>query len=530
MADDPTKLAALAPGEATSEGTEQPTGGPGGGPEDGLGIISREMNKINVAAEPQTAQPATAPATPNLPAPIIPPPPAPIPGAYNPDQEQAAMRSTLTIADPERRMRVQQFLKREYANDAMMDGITQKAREDAIKKAFSEYTTAVKQIQDDPKASWQQKQMVAKELMQVMWKDPRTDYGDTRELLEKHMLGLSGMQNLRELGPHFGDALTAITDGRITDPRQIAKMVGNGSVTYNGAKELYDTLGRMNKPDDRIVAEYQALAVKRVTETIYKDLNETDPITGQAKPSGKQIHMANDIQYAILDRIRAAGKDNDAIAKITSPEAIDALIEEKYPRYERHLDHISLGAPVNVGGITVPPIISTDPKSQLAYRDTVAAPPFATNPTSGKQEQLNAAGWQMAVNGLLQKPTPENIAAFTNKYHMDAKYLLSVIKTAPVPAGYVPPPVVAPAPAPAGFFSSLFRLGVPSPTEAPPAAAPPAEERGGFLGARPPHEYLQGVGKGLVNKALENVPTIKRPDEYLRQLFTGGGTAEEAKK
>jgi type IV secretory pathway VirB10-like protein len=148
--------------------------------------------------QPEQATPEVP--APTKPAPAVPPPPDPVPGVYNPEQQQNALRAADSIADPEMRMKVKSNLKREYANDAMMDGITAKAREEGTKKAVSSYSTAIQQLRDDPKMPLAQKQALVKMLTKTMWQDPRTDYGETRGHLEKFMQQIAFGEDQDDLG------------------------------------------------------------------------------------------------------------------------------------------------------------------------------------------------------------------------------------------------------------------------------------------------------------------------------------------
>jgi hypothetical protein len=274
-----------------------------------------------------------------------------------------------------------------------------------------------------------------------MWKDPRTDYGDTREQLEKHMLAIAGMPNTRELGPDFSEGMNAVVDGRITDPRQIAIMVARGTVTASGGRELYDTLGRIRKPDDRLNAEYQARAFNQVKDTVLKDMNETDPATQMGRPSGKQLRKLNDIQTAILDSVKDAKGDTAEVAKRLRPEAIDELTERIYPQHERRRDYLSRYSPVNVNGITIPGNVSHDTKSQAAYLDIVAAPPIAMD-KEGKPKPIDRVNWQKAVNLLLSYQSPEAKEHFKQLFpNQDPDYIIRSINPIAPPPGYAPPPL-----------------------------------------------------------------------------------------
>jgi hypothetical protein len=264
-------------------------------------------------------------------------------------------------------------------------------------------------------------------------------------------------------------------------------------------------------------------------------MNETDPATQMGRPSGKQLRKMNDIQTAILDSVKDAKGDTTEVAKRLRPEAIDELTERIYPQHERHRDFVSRFAPINVNGITVPGNVSHDAKSQAAYLDIVVAPPMAID-KEGKPKPMEQANWQKAVNLLLSYQSPEAKEHFKQLFpNQDPDYIIRSINPIAPPPGYAPPPLPTATREASSFLGSLFRLGVPTPAEAPPAAAATPQEGPAsttFLGARPPHEYVQGLGKQILNKAIENAPAvnIKRPDQYISDFFKARKSAEEAKK
>ena len=237
-------------------------------------------------------------------------------------------------------------------------------------------------------------------------------------------------------------------------------MEAQQKITPVAGDELIKKLGQMDKPDQRVLAEQQSLAFKRINETVLKDV-EVDPVTGQQKVNGKQLRMVNDIQYAILDQVRAAGQDLDKVGKITSAENVDKVIEAKYPWYERHLDRVSFGVPVNVGGIVVPPFVDQNPQTVTAYRDITAAPPFAIG-KDGKQKPVPQPGWQQAVNMLLRNQSPENKAGFARMFPgQDPDRIIAAVKTVPMPAG-APVPTIRPQEEQAGIWSTIRKNLFPS--------------------------------------------------------------------
>ena len=443
MADSPFDTAENPPQAETSLAAPAPNAQPAAPPPPNHEIEDSINGFFGQGAQPTPTLQPPAPA-----GPTIPPVPDPTPGAYSPEQEQASLRAAQALTNPDERLKLQSVIKREYANLAMMDGITQRAREENLKKAVSQYTTAVRQIQDDPNASWQQKQAVAKRLLEVMWKDPRTDYGETREQLEAHMLGLAGIQSTRGLGPFYTEAFNAVANKDITDPRQILQMEAQGKLTSAGGQHLIQALSQMGKPDHEAIMHRQNLAQQEIKNIVLKDTDEN--VIGM-KPSEKQYKRLTDVLFAFNDMILAAGSDQDKIAKIASPDSVRELVERTYPWYERNVDYMSRGAPINLNGVNIPATVPPDPKVQTAYRDIVALPPTMTD-KDGKAKAVPMANWQQAIEILRQTG---NVAAFEK--HFPGQNGARILKAVPYVAaarGAAPPPVVEPAEGP-GFFGSL---------------------------------------------------------------------------
>ena len=166
----------------------------------------------------------------------IPASPDPVPGVYSPEKEQEAMRRASLIPDPEERLHVQTRLKQMFANDRIMDGVTQATREKNIKTAFGQYSKAVEEIRDDPHADLQKKQDIIKQLTQTMWNDPRLQYGETQGQLEKYMETLAFGEDETNLGPKYAQGFHGIVTGEIRSPQQILEMQDRGDVTGKGAK------------------------------------------------------------------------------------------------------------------------------------------------------------------------------------------------------------------------------------------------------------------------------------------------------
>jgi hypothetical protein len=413
--------------------------------------LNAEYQKLTAAGTiQQPAPPAPAPRSQG-----IPPPPAMPPGSYNPEAEQNSLRSTEDIPDLTSRLHVQALLKQKYANDRIMDGVTQNARQQVINTAISAYSRAIQQIRDDPKAGLEQKHNIVTQLTKAMWNDPRLQYGETQGKLESYMEKLAFGEDAENLGPQFSKLWHGMVTGELRTHQQVLEARDNGAVSWAGAKQLITGLDLKDKPDARVAQEQQSLAFKQIEQEIYKDQHDTDPVTGQSKPSYKQMRAVNDVERSILNQVAAAGGDLDKVAKIVSSENVDAQIEATYPRFARRLDYMSRGAPVNLGGITVPGGVAE--ASRTAYQDIAAVPPTVPD-KDGKMVPMDRGQWQIAINGLLENPA--RAAGFAAKFQgsagvPDPAYILkSIHYTAPPP----PPPVITPAAAPAGpgFFSRVF--------------------------------------------------------------------------
>ena len=105
---------------------------------------------------------------------------------------------------------------------------------------MADYTSAIIELQNTQDLSWQQKQLIARKLIDAMWKDPSLEYGDTKRLLEARMLGLAGIQDTRELGPGYDAALNGILTGEIKSIKQILEMENSHALTNKGADELIE--------------------------------------------------------------------------------------------------------------------------------------------------------------------------------------------------------------------------------------------------------------------------------------------------
>ncbi len=413
------------------------------------GFSEDEVKHLKPPEPEQPEKPEQA--APEAPAPTkttsaVPPPPEPVPGVYNPEQQQNALRAADSIADPEMRMKVKSNLKREYANDAMMDGITAKAREEGTKKAVSSYSTAVQQLRDDPKMPLAQKQALVKMLTKTMWQDPRTDYGETRGHLEQFMQKIAFGEDQDDLGSKYIDAFHGVVTGKLTTSQQALEMMDRGDLTWKGGQKIIQALNTKDKPDQAAIHTRMALANDQIKVTVLKDVDENLGM----KPSPKQSIKVNDVLRALNTEILGAGGDLDKIAKITSSEHVKDLIEQVYPLYERNVDYMSRGASLNLGGITIPPTVPQDERAQTAYRDIVALPPSIAD-KDGKTKQVPQENWQQAIEILRQT---RNVAAFDKKFPgKDGAYILKSIPYVTPPPGSNPP-VVQPAQAPS-FWSVM---------------------------------------------------------------------------
>ena len=424
--------------------------------------IDGEFRKVAPKQQAALPPPQQRP-TPDPLAPYISPPPAQGPGAYDPAHEQEALSAAASIADPVMRNGIVTKLKREFANNAIMDGVTRQAREDAKNTAIASYVKGMEGLRDDKSISYDMRIGLVPELMKRMWNDPRLAEGETKGQLENYLYGLAGLDNPRQLGTGFGAIYHGIVTGQVSTANQILEAgdpqrPGGPILTPSGMKEAFTAFNSKDHPEARATAELQDLAFKRVDDSIFKDLQEQDPVTQQRKPSNKQLHKSNDLRYAILNQVIAAGGDQAKIQKILSPENVDSMIEQVYPWYERRADYIGQGAPVNISGVTVPSYVSQD--SQMAYKDIVVAPPVIPNPNKqGQTEAIDPAVWQDRVNLLLAKPTPENIEAFTRIFGVDGNKIIKAIKLSGQPPVVGNRAVVEPAnqgtPAEQAFWNAI---------------------------------------------------------------------------
>jgi hypothetical protein len=414
----------------------------GFGDEELKGYAPKQAN----APEAPTPQEAPAPSPVVEKTPTIPPPPAPVPGIYSPEKEQRALYIADAITDPEMRMKMKANIKREYANDAMMDGITGKAREEGIKTGVASYSSAIYQLRNDTKLSLEQKHALVKALTDTMWKDPRLEYGETKGHLETFMQKLAFGEDDQNLGPLFADGFHGIVTGKISSSQQILEMMDNGSLTWAGGQKLVQALGTKDKPDQAALQQRQSYAQQEIKNMVMKDTDENNPLL---KPSPKQYDKLNQLLYALNDQIRAAGQDQKRLADVTSRENVKELVEQAYPWYERNADTVTRGSPQALVGIAVPPTVARDDKSQIAYRDIIAVPPTLTG-KDGKSVQVPQANWQKGIEVLRQTGQVDN---FNKAFQTDKG--ARILRALPYVA---PPPTIAPTPTPAqspGFMSTL---------------------------------------------------------------------------
>lgn len=373
----------------------------------------------------------------------IPASPDPVPGVYSPEKEQEAMRRASLIPDPEERLHVQSRLKQMFANDRIMDGVTQAAREKVIKTAVGQYSKAIEEIRDDPHADLQKKHNIIKQLTQTMWKDPRLQYGETQGQLESYMQKLAFGEDAEKLGDKYAAGFHSVVTGQIKSPQQILEMMDHGDVTWAGGQKLFTALNAKDKPEQAAIHQRIDFANQQIKNAVLKNMDENG-VTGE-KPTPKMYEKLTDTLQALNNLWIAAGGDQEKIAKMTSHEAVQELIERTYPLYERNADRV-LGGAKTFANIAVPQAVAGDQKSQTAYRDIVGLPPTLTNPSSGKSEQMDVPTWSDAVNRLLARPTPENVAGFTKRFGTDGAYIVRSIRL-----GSPPEPTPAAQPAMASF-------------------------------------------------------------------------------
>jgi hypothetical protein len=400
--------------------------------------LNAEYAKLQ-AATTVRPEPGTTPPPPRGDSGGIPASPEPVPGTYTPEKEQEAMRRADQIPDPEERLHVQTRLKQMFANDRIMDGVTQATREKNLKTSVGQYSKAVEEIRDDPHASLQQKQAIIKQLTQTMWNDPRLQYGETQGQLEDYMQKLAFGEDAEKLGNKYTDAVHGVVTGQIKSPQQLLEMYDRGDLTWSGLQKSFAVFEHKDKPEQAAIHQRVDFANQQIKNAVLKGTDESG-VYGE-KPTPKMYEKLTDTLQALNSAWLAAGGDQEKIAKLTSHEAVQELIERVYPLYERNADRV-LGGAKAFANIAVPQTVSADERSQTAYRDIVGLPPTITNPKSGKPEALDIATWQDRVGRLLARPTPENIADFTKKYGQDGAYIVRSIRLGPGPE---PTPAVQPA-------------------------------------------------------------------------------------
>jgi hypothetical protein len=191
----------------------------------------------------------------------FPPPPAPTPGVYSPAKEQAAMRAASAIQDPARRARVMQYLKQDYANDRMMDGVTAQMREDNKNTATASYFGLVNKLMDSQDIGWNDKLTGMNTIVSRIRNDPRLAYGETQQLVIDHLYNMVGLPNPRTYGADFLQVQSGVADGTISSVEQILQMekpTPDGRpprLTYKGGQEAITMLNERNKPEGNLNKE-----------------------------------------------------------------------------------------------------------------------------------------------------------------------------------------------------------------------------------------------------------------------------------
>jgi hypothetical protein len=283
------------------------------------------------------------------------------------------------------------------------------------------------------------------------------EYGDTKQHVEKYMLGLAGIQDVREYGPMFTEMVHGIATGKISDPRQLLQMFDSGAITIAGMKQGQEALNQANKPEGRWVNAQVNVAVQQMKNTVFRGVDEN---TEGSKPSVQQQMKLTDVLRTFYDGLSAPDVD---MKKYLSKESIDALVEGVYPRYERDYDFINRGQPFTKDGVTYPPNLTGGEDAQKKYAMVIGSPWQTGTKKDGTPATVTPGDWQRAINILISNPNNQ-----TDKEHFrklfpgaDPDYYIKLLPTDPTIK--LPPTVAA---GERGFLSNLFWLGLPNPEQA----------------------------------------------------------------
>jgi hypothetical protein len=343
---------------------------------------SRALDSMAAAFNQASLGQPTQTPTPKLPAvePIIPSPPPAAPGVYSPEQEQAALRAADAIADPERRQRVQQYLKQEYANDAMMDGVVERVRTQNKIIASDLYFKAADQLMNDPHADWATKQTILKKLVSTAQIDPRL-MGVAQGVVD-HIYEQIGLPNPRKYGRDFFDAQGWVADGKVTTADQVFQMEKPGpngeppQLTHEGGRELIQMLKEKETPKANLNAE-RAEFFKRFAGAI-------DP--GEAGAGGGKTALGQQRLY-VADQA-ARQREQDLIKAGKNPADLYDPNSKEF-----------LGTPENIAKYSV------SMQEALAYEaQRITAPPAAgAPPPSGTPAPAPPAPTQTAAPRTLSE-------------------------------------------------------------------------------------------------------------------------------
>ncbi len=354
--------------------------------------LAKEYAKIDAAKPAQQAAPAPAARS----ATEIPEPPAPIPGIYSPEKEQTALRAVNDIADPELRRVAIERVKQNFATLKLMDGVTAQVREQAKVKSIAKWSNIVEQIVTG-ESDWATKQAVMGKVIAGLRADPTLDVGETKNLLEEHLLKQAGMPDVRELGPSYIQAQDGVVKGLITSNDQILRMEAEGRLTHKGAEWAMQSLTQKRTPKGRIDADRTEF-FKSIERTI--DPSMSQDAAGQASALGRQhLYLAERAARAReAEIIEAKGNPSDIYTPGT---------KEYFGRPENLKKYVvTLKQATDYAKQVAKGEIPEDPLQQSMGHPSVAPAPAVSAPTPqpGDRKQFKQ-GWGV-WNGTTWVPAP----------------------------------------------------------------------------------------------------------------------------
>ena len=208
------------------------------------------------------------------------------------------------------------------------------------------------------------------------------------------------------------------------------------------------------------------------------------------KPTPKMYEKLTDTLQALNTLWLAAGGDQEKIAKMTSHEAVQELIERIYPLYERNADRVTRNQQrAAFAAIAVPQTVAADERSQIAYRDIAGIPPTITS-AEGKSVQVSPAKWAEGIDILRRTGQVEN---FNKAFGVDSgAYILKTLPYHEAPAG-APTQGTAPVAEGPGMFTGLFSRLFPPATG---TAAVVKEGVAGFIHPKPATQPPSPIASG----------------------------------